>query len=203
MAAINVTQPIELIPGLQPIDCKIGSIGRGKGGSKIRLVPAVKDENILLAIARTLPGWSTLILPHIIGQIFSQHSPACISGVPEKDLTVESLKAALDANEVSFDIEAFNESIASEYADARAGRVSAESKLTKWSEDNTEELTSLYKLILDANMQGNTADPDVISRVQALTVEQGELVAAVAAEQARKEERKAKRSSNKPVVTSA
>jgi len=191
MAAIRTQISIPLVNGIPPIICDVGTIGRGKGASKVRLVPATKDEQVLIALLKALPKWPT-ILQTVIAKIYSTHSTACISGVPAV-LTEESLKEAVANDSLVFDQQALNESVEDDYTNERTGRVSAEKKLLEWTEQNQARVNELMKNVLSATQRGEAVDDSEAEELNGLMTAQTELLIATASEQAAKESRAAAR----------
>jgi len=200
MAAINVVEKLELIPGAAPVEVKVGTLGKGKGASKVRLVPVTKDPEVWIALLRTLPKYETII-SKAVGSIFSNLPPPCITGVPA-ELSEENLKAGLNDGTITFDQQALNELISDEFNDERAGRVSAHTKLTEWNEANGDEYNQLVRELVTATSNGVSFDDAKTLRIQQLALEQAQLSEAVAEELERKKELAAKRAA-KPKTTTA
>lgn len=190
MAAIKVSTTYPLIPGTDfPIT--IGSLGRGKGAAKVRLIPTTKDPDQWLALLKALPKWET-ILSKTVATLYSKHSTGCISGVPA-ELTEESLKAAIDSDTIGFDQGMLNELIECDFSDERAGHVSAATKLQEWNEANGDEYTALIRELIEAQGKGVQLAADKFQRLSVLSVEQVEFSEAVATETEAKKARAAAR----------
>jgi hypothetical protein len=194
MAAIKIQQNYEILPGVE-VPFIIGTLGRGKGGTKVRVIPAAKDVNVTLSILKSLPGWEIMVTK-FVANLFSTHSPACVSGLPN-ELTEESLKESVQNDSFVFDFAAMCESISEENTIERTGKVSASTKLAEWQAANQSRFAELVAIVLKASSSGSPVPDEVINEASQLSVEQAELTAAVEAEQAKKEERRAAREAAK------
>lgn len=192
MASVNIEQNLELpIPGLS-VPFRIGTVGRGKGASKVRVVPQVKDFNTNLMILKAFPQHERM-LQDLVAKQFRDHSSACISE-PPSPLTEETLKEWLGPDGgFAFDSNTLNECIEEDYAQERAGKVSANKRLAEWQASNAGRLAELAQVLVTSTQKGEQADADVVTELQKLVIEQSELTAQVEEEAAAKEARRSKR----------
>lgn len=190
MAKISTLTTIQF--GGNDIQVQVGTLGKGKGANKVRLIPVTKNPSELLQILQGIPSWN-IVVQKLVAGLFSRHSTAAFVGEFPAELTEESLKVAIESDAVSFDNNVFLESVEGEFTSERAGRVNPEEKLAEWMADNHTRYTELVKSLTSVSMNGGSLTADEMQELGKLLAEQDELTAAVAKHEAEKAERAAKR----------